>query len=399
MRRGGNNYYALDVTDKNNPRLKWVQSLSGMGQTWSPATVARIDAPGVNGDKAVLVIGGGYDTVHDQPAMPTLPDGEGAAIYMLDLHSGAELWRASREVGADLTAVNMTRSFPSRIRVLDISGDGLADRMYAMDVGGQMWRFDIFNGQSAGNLVTGGVVARLGAEGLASFAPSDVRRFYAAPDVSMFLDEAQNQRYLAVSVGSGYRSHPLNNDAQDRFYSFRDPDVFSPLTQIQYDTYAIAYDADFIDVQGRVGVTLNPGDRGWKYTLPPGEKVLAESQTFDDAVYFVSFQPQVASEDPCQAGLSVNRLYKVSVRNGDPVVDLDTLDPSDPESIDDARVTELEQGGIAPKPTFLFPSPDDPNCEGEDCSPPPIGCVGVECFDPGYANNPVRTLWTQDGIN
>ena len=67
-------------------------------------------------------------------------------------------------------------------------------------------------------------------------------------------------------------------------------------------------------------------------------------------------------------------------------------------AIDAARVTELEQGGIAPKPSFLFPSPTDPNCTGEECSPPPIGCVGVECFDPGFANNPVRTLWTQDGI-
>ena len=152
-------------------------------------------------------------------------------------------------------------------------------------------------------------------------------------------------------------------------------------------------------MRGKAKVVLNAGDRGWKYTLPSGEKVLAESQTFDDAVYFVTFQPDVASADPCQAGLAVNRLYKVSVRNGDPVVDLDTLDPNDPDSIDEERITELEQGGIAPKPTFLFPSPDDPDCEGPECAPPPLGCVGVECFDPGYDNNPVRTLWTQDGIN
>ena len=25
--------------------------------------------------------------------------------------------------------------------------------------------------------------------------------------------------------------------------------------------------------------------------------------------------------------------------------------------------------------------------------------VGVECFDPGFDNNPVRTLWTQDGVD
>ncbi len=65
---------------------------------------------------------------------------------------------------------------------------------------------------------------------------------------------------------------------------------------------------------------------------------------------------------------------------------------------DAERVTELAQGGIAPSPVFLFPSSTDPDCTGADCAPPPIACIGVECFDPGFANNPVRTLWTQDGI-
>ena len=68
-----------------------------------------------------------------------------------------------------------------------------------------------------------------------------------------------------------------------------------------------------------------------------------------------------------------------------------------PGDSDAARVTALQQGGIAPTPAFLFPSGDS-SCTGSDCAPPPLGCVGVECFDPGFANNPVRTLWTQDGI-
>ncbi|MGB5346250.1 MAG: PilC/PilY family type IV pilus protein [Woeseia sp.] len=399
MRRGGNNYYAIDVTDKNNPRVKWIKSFENMGQSWSPPVVAKIDVSGVNADKAVLVIGGGYDTVHDQASMPLVPDGEGAGIHMVDLHSGNELWRAALGGTADFTNLRMTRSFPSRIRVLDLSGDGLADRMYAVDVGGQLWRFDIENGKTAANLVAGGVLAQMGGEGIVLPSAADTRRFYAAPDIAMFTDEHLNTRYLSVSVGSGYRAHPLDSSASDRFYSYRDPMVFTPMTQLQYTNHVIATDADFVDVQGKFGVQLTTGDRGWKYSLPPGERVFAESQTFDDAVYFVTFQPQVNSADPCQAGLAVNRLYKVSVINGDPVVNLDTLDPLVPEESDEARITELEQGGIAPKPTFLFPSPDDPDCEGDDCSPPPLGCVGVECFDPGFINNPVRTLWTQDGIN
>jgi type IV pilus assembly protein PilY1 len=292
----------------------------------------------------------------------------------------------------------MTRAIPARVRVLDMTGDGFADRMYAADLGGQIWRFDINNGATPDKLVAGGVIARFGAEGLASPSAADTRRFYTAPDVSLFRDLKQDRRYLAISIGSGYRAHPLDSSASDRFYSLRDKDVFNTLTQTQYDNYVVATDADMVEVSGKFDVEIKASDRGWKFTLPNGEKILSDSQTFDDSVFFVSFEPDIASTDPCQAGLSVNRLYRVNVVNGDPVVALETLDPTDPEAVDAERVTELEQGGIAPKPSFLFPSPTDPDCTGSECAPPPIGCVGVECFDPGFPNNPVRTLWTQDGV-
>lgn len=214
----------------------------------------------------------------------------------------------------------------------------------------------------------------------------------------MFLDRKQDRRYLSISIGSGYRAHPLDKSANDRFYSLRDPDVFTTLSQSQYNSYSIATDANMVEVTGTLGTELQATDRGWKLTLPPGQKVLAESSTFNNEIFFVTFEPDVASADPCQAGLSVNRLYRVDVVNGDPTQLKDVLDLTDSVAIDEARVQDLEQGGIAPKPMFLFPSPLDPNCTGEECAPPPVGCVGVECFDPGYANFPVRTLWTQDGI-
>jgi type IV pilus assembly protein PilY1 len=85
----------------------------------------------------------------------------------------------------------------------------------------------------------------------------------------------------------------------------------------------------------------------------------------------------------------------MAIANGDPIADLDGIVAGEE---DEARVSGLAQGGIAPSPRFLFPGPDDADCEGAACAPPPIGCVGVECFDPGFENLPVRTLWTQDGI-
>jgi len=398
MRRGGSSYYALDVTNKNSPRLLWDLSLPEFGQSWSQPVIARmnIDSTDLNDNKAVVVIGGGYDPVHDTAAHPAAADGSGAGIHILDLETGTELWRAGRDAGAELQLTGMTRSIPTRVQVLDLSGDGFADRMYASDMGGQVWRFDIANGEIASNLVRGGVIAQLGAEGLGAPSPADTRRFYNAPDISIFTDQTQDARYIAISLGSGYRAHPFDLSAADRFYSLRDPDVFRQLTQAEYDNYDIITDTDLVEVSGQLGVIVTPNDRGWRFTLPDNQKVLSDSVTFNDEIQFVGFSPDSDNASTCSGGQGTNFLYRVSITNGDPVVThLDALDPADS---DDARRQVLQQGGIAPSPTILFPSPDDPDCEGAACSPPPIGCVGVECYDPGFVNNPVRTLWTQDGI-
>jgi len=401
MRRGGDNYYMVEVTDPDSPKLRWVRTFPEISQSWSPPVIAKIDIDSnihTSTQDAVIVIGAGYDTVHDSPDHPDDPDGEGAGIFMLDLETGDRIWRAGLDVGAELQSDDMTRAIPGRIRVIDLNGDGLADRMYAADLGGQIWRFDITNGEDPDDLVAGGVIAQFGAEGLSLPDEADTRRFYTTPDVSIFTDKLQNRRYLAVSIGSGYRAHPLDNDAADRFYSLRDPDLFNKLTQAQYNSYSIVDDDDLTEISGTYGSAIPLNKDGWKLTLPPNEKVLSDSQTFDNSVYFVTMEPTADSTDPCQAGLSVNRLYRLDIVNGDPVIDYGTTVPTDPDDIDAARVTKLEQGGIAPKPQFFFPSPTDPNCTGDECSPPPVACVGVECFDPGFPNFPVRTLWTQDGI-
>jgi type IV pilus assembly protein PilY1 len=397
MRRGGNSYYALDVTDKNAPELMWKVQLTNGGQSWSTPVVARVDinTAGLNAEKAVAFIGGGYDSVHDTSNFPAVPDSAGAGVHMLDLVSGAELWRAGPDAGADLRLASMTRSIPNRLRVVDMTGDGLADRIYASDSGGQLLRFDLTNGQTPSNLAAGGVIAQLGAEGLAAPSDADTRRFYNSPDASIFTDRNQNRRFISLSIGSGYRAHPLDNTASDRFYSVRDPDVFNKLDQNAYDNYTIIKDSDLVEISGSVRTIIDPTKKGWKFTLPANQKVLAGSVTFDDEVFFVGFSPETNLADVCQPSTGKNFLYRVFVENGDPVVNnLDTLDPAD---ADDERVQELAQGGIAPTPAFLFPAPD-PNCTGSACTPPPIYCVGVECDDPGFANNPVRTLWTQDGI-
>lgn len=398
LRRGGTSYYALDVSTKTSPQLKWIANFSEFGQSWSTPTVARMDINdnGLNSDKAVVVVGGGYDSVHDTAAHPSTPDAQGAGVHILDLETGARLWRAGpASSGANLELSAMTRSIPTQVRVIDVTGDGFANRMYASDMGGQLWRFDIDGGQAPNSLVTGGVLARLGAEGQGTITPANTRRFYSSPDVSVFTDTNIGRRYAAISIGSGYRAHPLDSTASDRFFSVRDENVFAFMDQTAHNNFTPITESDLVEVSGDVRVTINSTDSGWMFTLPANQKVITESVTFDNSVFFIGFSPEINTSNPCEPSQGRNFLYRVNVVNGDPVVNnLDTIDPADADA---ARVTSLQQGGIAPTPTFLFPSPPA-NCTGAACSPPPIGCVGVECFVPGFDNNPRRTLWSADGI-
>ncbi len=403
LRRGGDKYYLLDVTTPGRPILKWIRTFPESGESWSAPTVAKVDinsSKQTSKDHAVLVIGSGYDTVHDSPGYPDTADASGAGISFLDIETGEQIWRVGRDSAASLRLTSMTRSIPTRIVVIDLNGDTFADRMYAADIGGQVWRFDISNSNVPSNLVAGGVIAQLGPEGMSSPTSADTRRFYAAPDVAMFTDKTEQRRYISVNIGSGYRSHPLDNSAADALYSIRDADVFDTLTQAQYNTYSVIKPDDLVEVQGKKDVIVSQSQRGWKFTLPPTQKVLVEARTFDDSIYFVTFEPEVNSTDPCQAGLSVNRVYKMAVANGDPVyADSTSVDePSTPEEIDAARVIELSQRGIAPVPVFYFPGAWKENCTGNECRPEPIACIGVECIDPEFNGRPIRTLWTQDGI-
>jgi type IV pilus assembly protein PilY1 len=126
--------------------------------------------------------------------------------------------------------------------------------------------------------------------------------------------------------------------------------------------------------------------------------VLAEARTFNNQIFFTSYTPSpLQAAIDCGPALGSNRLYIIDIFNGAPVNNLDGLGDDEQLTLTD-RYQEFE-GSIASEPVLLFPSPEDPedpNCVGDQCTPPPLACVDLFCFPAGFTNEPVRTFWSQD---
>lgn len=220
MRRGGRNYYALDVTSLDTPKLKWVikggvtPGFDALGQTWAAPLLSQLKIDGA--PTRVLILSGGYDVNQDNDT-PNTPsdDTQGNALFIVDADTGKLLWRAGGDAGADLRIASMTNSIPAEPALVDIDGDGLVDILYVADTRGQIFRID-FSHTGANSIATGGRIASLGGA-----TATDNRRFYSAPDIALHRERG-SRPHFTIAIGSGYRAHPLNEDTADRFYVLRD---------------------------------------------------------------------------------------------------------------------------------------------------------------------------------
>jgi type IV pilus assembly protein PilY1 len=403
MRRGGRNYYALDVTDRNNPRVLWIikGGTSGgdfemLGQTWSTPVKTRV---AIGSDiEEVLVFGGGYHPGQDNAATVST-DAYGNAVYMVragsdGISNGGDfdgspdlIWSAGNSSAFTENLADMDFSIPSDIKVIDIDVDGFPDQMYVGDMGGQLWRFDLNKDvDNATSLATAGVIGRIGGTDA-----ENNRRFYHAPDASIFNDGSTQT--LAVSIGSGWQAHPLDEVINDRFYSFHSADIYSAP-----DTYTAVTEADLYDAtanllgtegqalsESALAVELQDFDNssGWFIKLlNPGEKVLAKSLTVNNQAIFTTYEPNSSTGTGCSASIGTARSYVVFVQDATPALDFDNDGVL--EKID--RHTLLATGSIAPEPIALIP-------DGAD----PIILIGPETpvSDLNFGNRTVRTYWYQ----
>ncbi len=375
MRRGGSNYYAMDVSNPDKPKLMWViqggvtPGFEKLGQTWSLPSVLRVNRGG--GNPFVVAFGGGYDTNQDSvKTRVETADTVGNHIYMVDAFTGTPVWTAGP--GGNLT-IPFTHSIPSELRAIDLDGNGYADRLYFGDMGGQVWRINLNQDTDVSKTTSYYKLANLAGD-----TEATNRRFFYPPSVG--LASSGTSRFLAVAIGSGYRAHPLNTVINDYFYLLQDTDAKVGDTSMgSTGTLLLSslYNATANDIGSGVKTynTAMSGKHGWYIDLPGnGEKVLSRSLIFNKQLLFNSYHPVSKSGgvvDVCKPTKSNGKAYILNLLDATPTSDIN----EDGKFTVNDRAHALEENTIPSEPQVVFttdgpgkvddqgnPIPDDDAC-------------------------------------
>ena len=368
MRRGGRNYYALDVSDKDEPKFLWsikggTGDFADLGQSWSKPTQAKIKIGSVTKD--VLIFGGGYDLSQDRKRQRS-PDSMGRAIYIVDADTGALVWSggnpAAQPAGSNKHYAfnDMTYSIPADLSIVPNSNTGLLSQFYVGDMGGRLWRFDVNNGSEIAELVDGGIIADFGQDDSVAGA----RRFFGSPDLS--LSKVDGELTINIGIGSGYRAHPLDKNIEDKFFLLQYP--YHGYAENNYGvltggSYLPATLDDLYDTTSNIiaegfesEITQAEADlaeaHGWFITMEgAGEKILDRSSTFDGVVRFVSYVPP-APTGPCEPDIGDSYFYSVNLLNGTPFEE-EGEDDTDSHKKENRKKLSPTRG-IAPPVSTIF---------------------------------------------
>jgi type IV pilus assembly protein PilY1 len=440
MRRGGRYIYALDVTDPDAPKFLWKKGCPSLlnntgcdtgypelGQTWSdpkPALITyKTSSTATAATKLVLIFGAGYDPAYeDQDPIPTgigtTAQSVGRGIFIVDAADGSVLWRAGVSGTTTNASVSgMTYAIPSDVAALDTNRDGLIDRVYVGDTGGNIWRVDL-----ADPLAANWTVNKLASLGYAQSATNIDRRKFLFP-ASVVPSSDSTGRYDAVLVGSGDREHPFNGygDANhpssaavvNRFYMLKDRSVglgwgqgaIGPLATLPVtivdpgigNTASDFFDATTTNLGVNVTPTALNAAKGWFITLAHadgtanGEKVVGNAVTLAGTTFFNTNLPLPPVAGVCQANLGQARQYAVNFQNGGAVIDNTVgggLTLAD-------RYSVHPGGGFLPNPVSVAVKLT--NASGVSTTKNAI-CIGTACSEaPGpKLQSRLRTYWYKD---
>lgn len=268
---GGTNYYfALDITDPDNPQPLWEFTHDFLGETWSVPAVGKIRKDGE--DAWLAFMGSGYD---NNPS-----DIVGNVFYAVDTETGEYFWGFS--AGEVDTSVGLGWNIPNTIpcspSIVDINQDGHADRVYVADLDGRVWKVD-------------------------------VSIEYEDPDSweGVIIYEDSNN-YPIISKPAVWINY-VSGGTIPRLYFGTGGDDRAP-SDAAYSFIALL-DASTPEVEWYLGdfSILNLPEQKDLGDLSIGDRVWADPKVADYIVYFSTLTGSIDSVDPCESIGGVGKLY------------------------------------------------------------------------------------------
>ncbi len=268
---GGLNYYfALDVTDPDDPQPLWEFTDATMGESWSIPVIGKVQRTGYGNGSWLAFMGSGYDN--------DLTSTVGRHFYAVDLETGTDIW--SFDAGeVDTGATNIPNTIPGSPAAVDLDPeDGFLDQVYVGDLDGRLWKVDV--------------------------SPQFVDATSWAN--SILYEDPDNYPIItcpAVWVNPGISNSP------PRVYFGTGGDDRAP-DSVTYSFIAMIDDAApavewFIGDESDLGLPAEKksGDIGI------GEKVWADPVVADYIVYFSTLTGSIESVDPCVSLAGFGKLY------------------------------------------------------------------------------------------
>lgn len=224
--RSGKGVLALDVTDVAKGGAPAVlyeiapnADFHKLSHVHAPISLGHVKWAGQT--RAVFVFGGGVDECYENSIQNCQKDAaDGSAIYAIDALTGQKVfdWQ-----DVSLSNRHIRHSFGGELTLVDRQRDGIFDHVYAADLGGQIFRFDVADSDNQ-MLVKAVRVFRADDDALSLFDKNHTH-FYQKPIVSTYLSRhhssyAGNGRFALINIASNDEN--VVNGKQNHVYGIFD---------------------------------------------------------------------------------------------------------------------------------------------------------------------------------
>ena len=291
---GGKGIFALDISAPENFTANDVlwdldqTDLPRLGYTFSQPTIARM----ANGKWAAIVGNGYHSSAHE------------AVLYIIDLETGAVIKELRTGVFGSAGATNGLSS----PKVADFNGDSIIDAIYAGDLRGNLWKFDVSSSSTSNWKISFNGKSMYTACNNDPCNGSDYQPVTLQPVVI----RARHGKPIVLFGTGKYFEDGDNTDIGQihTFYGIQDDGV-SPVTgrkALVEQDIIFEWTATQAQLGNDIRVTTNNGvkypvQKGWFMDFDsgafPGERMVAAPLARNGRIIFSTLVPEA---DPCSFG-------------------------------------------------------------------------------------------------